>query len=187
MKTQITIAETLEKISIRSPRSHSSNAIFKSKGGTWNPEDKTWDFDRTEATRQMISDLFGDDSPLVRARVPQSAVNEAGNQWKVGGYVAAHRQRCDGPVAMPPGVQLEKGEWAKTGGTADEPRVVGDKDVVLTVVMRRAFAAREGLEILGSEEDHVVNPLGNFSNNDLLEELERRGMPRENFTTIESF
>jgi hypothetical protein len=174
MKTQVNIVETLEKISIGSPRSQSNNAIFKDKGGSWNPDDKTWDFDDTEVTRKMISDLFGDDSPLVCARVPKSELSEVGNQWKVGGYVAAHRQRCDGPVAMPPGVQLEKGQWTKTGGTPDEPRVVGDDDVVLTVVMRRDFAERMGLEILESENSSVINRLKNVPTKDLVDELERR-------------
>jgi hypothetical protein len=75
---------------------------------------------------------------------------------------------------MPVGVQLEKGQWAKTGGTADEPRVVSDDDVVLTVVMRRDFAERKGLEILASEDDPVSNPLENFSDEDLRAELRRR-------------
>jgi hypothetical protein len=179
MKTQVNIVETLEKISIGSPRSQSNNAIFKDKGGSWNPDDKTWDFDDTEVTRKMISDLFGDDSPLVRARVPKSELSEIGNQWKVGGYVAAHRQRSDGPVATPTGVQLEKGQWAKTGGTPDQPCVVGDDDVVLTVVMRQDFAERMGLEILEADNAPVINRLKNASTKDLVEELERRRAAEE--------
>lgn len=174
MKPQVIITKTKNGISISSPFSHSNNAIFRSKGGVWNPETKCWDFPNTAATLEMIEQLFGAMSPLARVRIPADAVTEEGNQWKVGGHVVGHRQHSDSPVAMPPGVQLAKGEWEKHGGTAAEPRVTGSDDLVVTAVVHRSFAEREGLEVIAAEEDAVWNPLAERSIEELEDELKRR-------------
>jgi hypothetical protein len=174
MKPQVIITKTKNGISISSPFSHSNNAVFRSKGGVWNPETKCWDLPNTTATLEMIEQLFGAVSPLTRVRIPANAVTEEGNQWKVGGHVVGHRQHSDSPVAMPPGVQVEKGEWKKHGGTAAEPRVTGSDDLVVTAVVHRSFAEREGLEVISAEEDAVWNPLADRSIEELEDELKRR-------------
>jgi hypothetical protein len=175
MKPQISIVVTLDEIAISSPFSHSNNEVFREKGGRWDAKSREWIFERTPATEQMIKELFGEPSQLVNARVPLGQIEERYNQWKIGGYVVANRYKHDSPVETPLGVQLEKGHWQKTGGTTTEPRVTGDKDMSITVVMRRSFAERAGLEIIASEDQTLSNPLAEFGIRALIDELRRRG------------
>jgi hypothetical protein len=175
MKPQISIVVTLDEIAISSPFSHSNNEIFREKGGRWDAKSREWIFERTQATEEMIRELFGEQSQLVNARVPLGHIEERYNQWKIGGYVVANRYKHDSPVEIPLGVQLEKGHWHKTGGTTTEPRVTGDNDMSITVVMRRSFAERAGLVIVATEDDALSNPLAGIKLRDLIAELRRRG------------
>ena len=176
MKTQFTITETVDKIAISSPFSHSNNLIFKAKGGQWDPESKKWIFDRTAVTADMIIAMFGAISQLVIARVPMSRIAEHDRQWKTGGYVIAIRFRHNSAVEIPDGVQLAIGLWYPTGGTPAAPRVTGSADLSITMVMRRSYAEREGFDIVATDDDAVSNPLSDYSVRDLLDELRRRGI-----------
>lgn len=175
MKPQISIDVTLDEIAIGSPFSHSNNEVFREKGGQWNGNSRQWIFPRTPATEEMLTELFGEQSQLVNARVPLSHIEERYNQWKIGGYVVANRYKHDTPVETPLGVQLEKGHWHKSGGTTTEPRVTGDKDLSITVVMRRSFAERAGLVIVASEDQVLSYPLAEVGTRALIDELRRRG------------
>lgn len=174
MKPQVHITTTENGISISSPFSDSNNAIFRDKGGVWNSEGKCWDLPNTEATLEMIEQLFGADSPLVRVRVPAGICSEHANQWMLGGHIIGHRKHRDSPVVMPIDVQVEKGEWGKHGGSAANPRVSGSEDLVLTAVVNRSFAEREGLEVIAADEDDAWKPIERHTTEELEAELKRR-------------
>lgn len=186
MKPQVNITETIDKITIKCPYSQANNRIFKEKGGRWDAVCKKWVFDRTTTTTDMITDLFGDPSLLVIARVPLDRITDYGKQWQVGGYVVATRYRHNSPVEVPIGVQVEKGHWNDTGGNPADPRVTGDEDISITVVMNESYAKKEKLEII--EHNTVpTNPLEYFDDSDLLEELHRRGWSEKAFTDKQVF
>lgn len=174
MKPQIEIEKNEDRISIRSPFSHSNNAIFRHKSGVWNSEAKCWDFPNTQATIEMIDQLFGLESPLVRVRVTGDSISEEGNQWKLGGHIIGQRNHRDSPVVMPIEVQVEKGEWGKHGGSAANPRVTGSDDLVLTAVVFSSFAEREGLEVIAADIDTAWYPMANRTTKELEDELKRR-------------
>ena len=174
MKPQINITETIDKITVKCPYSLTNNRLFKEKGGRWDAVCKQWVFDRTATTMDMITELFGNPSQLVIARVPLDRITDYGKQLQVGGYVVATRYRHNTPVEVPIGVQVEKGHWQDMGGSPAEPRVTGDKDMSITVVMHESYAKREKLEII-EHDTTPTNPLEYFEDNDLFEELHRRG------------
>jgi hypothetical protein len=186
MKPQVIITETIDKITIKCPYSLTNNRIFKEKGGRWDAVCKQWVFDRTTTTMEMITQLFGDPRQLVIAKVPLDRITEYGKQWQVGGYVVATRYRHNSPVELPIGVQVEKGHWNDTGGNTADPRVTGDKDLSITVVMYESYAMREKLEII-EHDTPPTNPLEYFGDSDLIEELHRRGWPEKTSADKQAF
>lgn len=172
---QVKIAETDDAIYIDSPFSASNNEKFRSRGGQFDRETGRWKFPKTEATTAMIEELFGAESELVSALVPKDCIEKIDNQWQTGGYVIANRRDRDTPVKTAQGVQVAKGNWCPSGGSVANPRVTADDDLEIHVVVRKSYADRENLEII-AHNGSSRNPLENYSQNDLLEELQRRGL-----------
>ena len=175
MKTQITVVETTEAIAVEVPFSQANNETFRSLGGKFDRESGRWIFPRTETTKKMIAKLFGEESPLSTVEVTRAAITEIDNQWQHGGYVIATRRERDGSVCTPTGVQLAAGNWARSGGSKANPRVTGT-DLRIEVVVRRAYAEREKLTIIATQDQQMDNPMASYTDADLIKECRRRGI-----------
>lgn len=172
LTTQVKIALVESGVAISSPFSASNNEKFRSRGGIFDSESGRWILPNTRATHDLIEELFGADSELVTASVPSNLVEEAGNQWQKGGYVIGTRFKHNGPVKTAPCVQLAKGNWLPSGGTVADPKVSAEPDVEIHITVRKSYADREGLTIIKCEGP--LNPLENYSDEDLRAELRRR-------------
>ena len=174
---QIVVAEVVDEINIGSPYSAPNNEEFRVCGGTFERVNDRWHFPRSEATKAMIERLFGDDSgPLVTVEITQKDITEIDNAWQLGGYLVANRRYFDKPVTTYTGVQLAKGAFLRSGGTASAPRVTGTVDLVIHVVVRASFAKREGLKVIETHDHPLDNPLEIFTDEDLIKEIRRRGI-----------
>lgn len=177
MKTQIQISKSNGSISIVAPYSETNNAKFRNRGGKYD-RSSGWVFADAPASRELISELWGDESPLCVVRIPLGDAKSCGNQEMLGGYVLASRRGRDYRVELADGVTLMEGSFCGSGGSVKNPCVTWDGDVVLHVVVRRSFAERNNLTIVESEDQPVAdsNPLADYSDDQLLAEIKRRGL-----------
>jgi hypothetical protein len=189
-KTQIEITSQGGTVSISAPYSESNNEIFRSRGGKFDRDSSSWTFSDSPSVAAMVSDLFGDDSSLVTVSLQgsdltqygQGQFREVGNQWKLGGYVIGSRRFRDSRVESPEGVTLFEGNWESRGGSQKSPRVTSSGDIVIHAVVRRCFAERHNLNIVGQEQEvptpepiQETNPLAQYTDAQLIAELTRRG------------
>lgn len=175
MKTQIQIKRTGGEIEIIAPYSTENNDKFRSRGGKYDRE-RGWYFPETPATEEMILSLWGQESPLCTVAIRPEDCESCGNQLKLGGYVVASRRGRDYRVEMSEGVAIYSGEFERSGGSVKSPRVTWSGDVLLHVVMRQSFAQAHGLQIVSGDAQEPVNPLAQFSDDQLIAEMQRRGL-----------
>lgn len=176
MKTQINITQNNKQISINAPYSATNNVIYRSRGGKFSKDTSAWVFAKSQAVETMITDLWGKDSALVQVEISgeDDQIEKTKNEWMLKGYKIASRRGRDCRVETPEGVQLAQGIWERSGGSVKNPRVGSASGLVLHVVVRRSFAEREGLKIIA--EDTEFNPLAQFTDEELINEIKRRGL-----------
>lgn len=179
MKTQISITTTKESISIIAPFAETNNKRFRSKGGKFDRPSGAWVFPVTPAVTELITTLWGLPSQLVRIRVDNSQITGS-SEWMIGGYKLACRRHRDRAVEMPAGVRVEEGGWTDSGGSMKHPRPDCEGDfIILSVVVHRSFAEAHGHQIIAEDTDSMSETesrLIEFSNDELLAELTRRGL-----------
>jgi hypothetical protein len=179
MKSQITITTLGDTLRIASPFSETNNKVYRSKGGKFDRENGSWVFANTDATREMIANLWGATSPLVRAKIDFTQI-VTGMEWQVGGYKLAHRRDRDGPVEMAPGVRIESGAWRPSGGSRNcpMPACIAD-EITLSVIVFRSYAEANDLEIIDEdrgEDAEIDSALSGFSDEEIFREAKRRGV-----------
>ena len=175
MNIQIRIEETEQAIKLYAPYSPSNNKDYKSRGGKWNKDSSVWEFPKTEATQKMLTELFGAPSEIVTAKLEYADVEAIDNFWQCGGYVVASRRGRDYPVRIADGVQVTKGQFRDSCGSAKNPKVGDSSDgLEFSLVCYRSFAESKKLEIVSV--DSSFNPLAAFSDAQLLAEIKRRGL-----------
>lgn len=177
MKSQITITTLRDTVQIVSPYSEVNNKIFRSKGGKFDRDSAAWIFSNTQAIEEMIENLWGVTSQLVRAKIDQETI-EMGKEWQTGGYKLAHRRDRDSPVEMAPGVRLESGAWKGSGGSVNHPMpACVDDEITLSVVVHRAYAEANDLEIIDEDcgdEPEIENGLSTFTDEEIYREAKKR-------------
>jgi hypothetical protein len=175
MNIQIRIEETEQSIKLYAPYSPLNNKDYKSRGGRWDKDSSAWVFPKTEATQKMLAELFGAPSEIVTAKVEYKDIEVFENFWQCGGYVVASRRGRDYPARIADGVQVTKGQFRDSCGSAKNPKVGYSSDgLEFSLVCYRSFAESKKLEIVSV--DSSFNPLAAFSDAQLLAEIKRRGL-----------
>lgn len=180
---QLQFARSDQHVWILGPYNPANHKAYKLHNGTLDATktsqgQKPWKFAATPATDEMIVGLFGERSPLACALLKDSDISKGEARWRIGGYLLAATEGRDRGVKIPTGVRLEQGSWLPSGGSMQYP-TIEDDGVVLSVVVRREFAERHGLEIIAedaSSQPAEISPLTRASNEDLLAECRRRGL-----------
>lgn len=143
MQTQINAEDG--KIVINGPYSESNNAVWRSLGGKF--AGGNWVLPDNDAVRLKVAEMFGVKSEECDVLVPYDKY-DGGAILQVGGYVLAQRRGRDYRVQMPADVSLESGKLSAHGGSAKNPRVAPDQDVVFRLRCRKSFAEANGLTLV---------------------------------------
>jgi hypothetical protein len=173
MQIQVNIVVCDDSIHVKSPYAEHTISQFRSIGGKFDRDTREWVFPRSQAAQNMLSKLYGADSPVVIALVPYDKTANSGNSRHHGGYLLATRPGRDDYPVLAPGVHLEQGQFSSSGGSVKNPHVSGT-DLVFAMACHSAYSAREGLDIFSNAEVEQPNPLAGYTVEELRAEVNRR-------------
>ena len=131
---------------IYSPYNKHAINIFRSKGGRYCADDKSWRF-APETAEQLFKRLFGTSDKIVTVDVDYDAADECENMWYIGGYVLATRPGRDYRVYLGDGVDLMRGYFPESGGSRANPRVAASDDILFRLEVREDFAKAHNLPV----------------------------------------
>ena len=173
---QIEILNLGSFLAIYSPNSLQNNEHYKLLGGHFDSLNQRWLVPNGATAQFKIAELFGQASPSVIACVTPKDLVACGCQLQTGGYVTANWDERNNSVWLHEGVEVLKGAWDLAASTTSKVPSLSSADDVLTVVLRRDFAEKHGLESVEElPEEDVTSPLSRYADNDLQSELENRG------------
>lgn len=183
--TTVKITKTDTKVVLSTPYHPNLPSRAKALGGKFNPQNKTWVFDARDEqrVRDLAREIFGTDgSPITEplVTVKFSGHMPGSEYWKFGRLIARRPGR-DAEVQLGEGVVLVEGYFLGRNGSMRYP-VIGGEGTVLEIrdvplsMARRAIAEDSRFSIVEDAPVAEHNPLAQFSNEELLAELERRGI-----------
>ena len=136
MRGQIAVVEKKKYIYVYSPYSPSNIAQFKLFRGKWLEAQGCWEFVKSSEVKKMLTELFGEDSPGVKARLFEDRVEKSPNAWQIGGYVIHTRKGPEYPLQHPFSVIVR--------GFPPQR--------IVELIVRKDFADREKLEIIATDD-----------------------------------
>lgn len=151
-----------QKVKLESPFHPDMSREARAIGGDWNGGAKAWYFDvrDEQRVRNLAIKLFGTDGSapidLVDVRVTLSGRGSQ-EEWRFGRLLAKRWSR-DAPVSLGDGVVVIEGQFSKSGGSRNYPRVdwIGDS-ITLEVRDVPRSMVDDDTEIV-SEKPAPVNP-----------------------------
>lgn len=182
--TTVKITKVDTKVVLSTPYHPSLPSRAKALGGKYDPQNKTWAFNARdeERVRNLAREIFGTDGtitePLVTVRF--SGHMPGSEYWKFGRLIARRPGR-DAEVRLGEGVVLIEGHFLGRNGSTRYP-VIGGEGTVLEIrdvplsMARRAIAEDSRFSIVEDTPVAEHNLLAQFSDAELLAELERRGI-----------
>lgn len=124
-------------IYLKAPFNREANQDYKDIGGKWNPDKRMWGFESRDLNkvRKVLVEHFGYDDRVVETVDARVVLNDTFYESEVymfGRRILARTAR-DFNVLLGKGVILDKGYFARSGGSVKHPAIGDVEDVVLEI------------------------------------------------------
>jgi hypothetical protein len=193
----VTVKTVGNKVVLVSPFHPDLPARAKMIGGRFSSKDKSWSFDARDETRvlDLARELYGTDGRIevetVTVRVELTYAQAKGQSvWMFGREIVTRTFR-DAAVKLAPGVILIRGSFRVKGGSQKYPQIFENvservtlevRDVPLALAQQAQRDNPDLVQIVTITESTMdisadaSNPLAEFSDEDLIAEVARRGI-----------
>lgn len=153
-------------IYLKAPFNREANQDYKDIGGKWNPDKRMWGFESRDLNkvRKVLVEHFGYDDRVVEtvdARVVLNGDFHESEVYMFGRRILARTER-DSDVLLGRGVILDKGYFARSGGSVKRPAVGVVEDVVLgiwDIPISHPDLEEEGVTIIERNEPSDMDKL----------------------------
>ena len=153
-------------IFLKAPFNREANQDYKKIGGRWSPDRKMWSFESQDLNRvrKALVEHFGYDDRVVETVDARVVLNDTFYESEVymfGRRILARTAR-DFNVLLGKGVILDKGYFARSGGSVKRPAVGVVEDVVLgiwDIPISHPDLEEEGVTIIERNEPSDMDKL----------------------------
>lgn len=206
LKSQATIIENGETITVSIPYNPSMIGVLRARGGKWDKDNCRWILPALPENFSMLKANFNwvprcgvswvkiYNGARTRIQPGFSYAEDAGSYVYYRGYLLASRTSKNSRVAQPSGVAAN-GTYAPSGGSVKYPDVLEGSDVEswnllmydgipdTTVTVTEGKSDSKPVDEASTAITSSAN-LGSFDVLDLIEELEKRGYTVHNGTSV---